>query len=67
MSKKRNIAIQLVLQKCCKTSWTFFVARFKSQVPTFLTQIGKEDKRPIILPFYVDLRFFNSLPPPPTP
>ena len=26
--KTRNIAIQLVLQKCCKTSCTFFVARF---------------------------------------
>ena len=24
----RNIAIQLVLQQCCKTSCTFFVARF---------------------------------------
>ena len=26
--KKRNIAIQLVLQECCKTSYTFLVARF---------------------------------------
>ena len=26
--KTRNIAIQLVLQQCCKTSCTFFVARF---------------------------------------
>ena len=26
--KKHNIAIQLVLQQCCKTSCTFFVARF---------------------------------------
>ena len=26
--KTRNIAIQLVLQQCCKTSFTFFVARF---------------------------------------
>ena len=26
--KTRNIAIQLVSQKCCKTSCTFFVARF---------------------------------------
>ena len=37
----------------------------KSQVPTFFTQIGKEDKRPIILPFYVGLRFLISLPPHP--
>ena len=66
MSKKRNIAIQLVLQKCCKTSWTFFVARFKSLVPTFFTQIDKEDERSIILPCYVDLGFLN-LPPPPHP
>ena len=26
--KTRNIAIQLVLQQCCKTSCTFFAARF---------------------------------------
>ena len=26
--KTRNIAIQLVVQQCCKTSCTFFVARF---------------------------------------
>ena len=26
--KTRNIAIQLVLQECCRTSCTFFVARF---------------------------------------
>ena len=26
--KTRNIAIQLVLQQCCRTSCTFFVARF---------------------------------------
>ena len=26
--KTRNIAIELVLQQCCKTSCTFFVARF---------------------------------------
>ena len=26
--KTRNIAIQLVLQQCCKTSCTFCVARF---------------------------------------
>ena len=26
--KTHNIAIQLVLQQCCKTSCTFFVARF---------------------------------------
>ena len=26
--KMRNIAIQLVLQQCCKTSCAFFVARF---------------------------------------
>ena len=26
--KTRNIAIQLALQQCCKTSCTFFVARF---------------------------------------
>ena len=26
--KTRNIAIQLGLQECCKTSYTFFVARF---------------------------------------
>ena len=26
--KSRNISIQLVLQQCCKTSCTFFVARF---------------------------------------
>ena len=26
--KTRNITIQLVLQQCCKTSCTFFVARF---------------------------------------
>ena len=26
--KTRNIAIQLVLQQCCKTSCTFFVSRF---------------------------------------
>ena len=26
--KTRNIAIQLVLQQCCKTSFTFCVARF---------------------------------------
>ena len=26
--KTLNIAIQLILQKCCKTSYTFFVARF---------------------------------------
>ena len=26
--KTRNIAIQLVLQQCCKTSCMFFVARF---------------------------------------
>ena len=26
--KTRNIAIQLVFQQCCKTSCTFFVARF---------------------------------------
>ena len=65
VGKKRNIAIQLVLQQCCKTSCSFFVARFKSQVPTFFTQIGKEDRRSTVLPFYVDLRFFNPLPPPP--
>ena len=32
--KTRNIAIQLVLQQCCKTSCTFFVARFS--VPSVL-------------------------------
>ena len=26
--KTRNIAVQLVLQQCCKTSCAFFVARF---------------------------------------
>ena len=26
--KTRNIAIQIVLQECCKTSYTLFVARF---------------------------------------
>ena len=26
--KTRNIAFQLVLQQCCRTSCTFFVARF---------------------------------------
>ena len=26
--KTRNIAIQLVFQQCCKTSCTFFFARF---------------------------------------
>ena len=26
--KTRNIAIELVLQQCCKTSYTFFVVRF---------------------------------------
>ena len=26
--KTHNIAIQLILQQCCKTSCTFFVARF---------------------------------------
>ena len=28
--KTRNIAIQLVLQQCCKTSCTFFVARLST-------------------------------------
>ena len=28
VGKTRNIALQLVLQQCCKTSCTFFVARF---------------------------------------
>ena len=28
MGEMRNIAILLLLQQCCKTSCTFFVARF---------------------------------------
>ena len=38
-SKTRNIAIQLVLQQCCNTSCTFFVARFS--VPLQLNQVKR--------------------------
>ena len=33
--KTRNIAIQLGLQQCCKTSCTFFVARFTAALVLF--------------------------------
>ena len=39
-SKTRNIAIQLVLQQCCKTSCTFFVARFSVPLRTDLWNQG---------------------------
>ena len=38
--KTRNIAIQLVLQQCCKTSFTFFVARFSVR----LTPVVRNNK-----------------------
>ena len=33
--KMRNIAIQLGLQQCCKTSCTYFVARFTAALVLF--------------------------------
>ena len=35
--KTRNVAIQLVVQQCCKTSCTFFVARFYAPLLISLT------------------------------
>ena len=35
--KTRNIAIQLVWQQCCKTSCTFFIARFTEALITLGT------------------------------
>jgi len=40
--KARNIAIQLVLQQCCKKSCTFFVARIS--VPLFKTKLKLKSK-----------------------
>ena len=37
---KRNITIQLLLQQCCKTSCTFFVARFSVTFNTALCLLG---------------------------
>ena len=40
--KMRNIAIQLVLQQCCKTSGTFFVARFSVPLATLCETIDMQ-------------------------
>ena len=52
--KTRNIAIQLVLQQCCKTSCTFFVARFSvplsSNVFDGRTSTGSEIFSSFIMP-----------------
>ena len=47
--KTRNIAFQLVLQQCCKTSCTFFVARFS--VPLIMPSRDKKKQ-----PFPVNLQ-----------
>ena len=50
-----NIAIQLVLQHCCKTSCMFFVARFS--VPLALSEIRKNNARLLLF----NTHFFRSL------
>ena len=40
--KMRNIAIQLVLQQCCKASCTFFVARFSVPLATLCETIDMQ-------------------------
>ena len=40
--KTCNIAIQLVLQQCCKTSCTFFVARFSVPLATLCEKIDMQ-------------------------
>ena len=47
-----------------KQAGPFLLPVLSHRYPLFFTKIGKEDKRPIILPFYVDLRFLNPPPPP---
>ena len=40
--KTRNIVIQIVLQRCCKTSCTFFVTRFTVALVTKMTKKGEK-------------------------
>ena len=49
--KTHNIAIQLVLQQCCKTSCTFFVARFSVPLRLRLPGIKRTFHRLIMGPF----------------
>ena len=43
--KTRNIAIQLVLKQCCKTSCTFFVARFSVRLTYTCTKQKKQQAK----------------------
>ena len=59
--RTRNIAIQLVLQQCCKTSCTFFVARFTERLkPTdvFVVLVAVAVKHYTILYFCLSKLFF---------
>ena len=44
--KTRNIAIQLILQQCCKTTWMFFAGRFS--VPIRRTDKGAKLENKLI-------------------
>ena len=64
--KRRNIAIQRVLQQCqlqcCKTSYTFFLARFTVPLCTSLRRFLRETSVSIRKKYRLEPGVVNSLP-----